>query len=104
FFVCLIRSVSCASLHKPNPRQRVLNYLVGQGWWSEAQGTDLIKHTKKSILKLLEKVENLPKPSMDTLFSDVYDNKPPNLINQEKEMYLHLNLYKEQYPQHYHEQ
>lgn len=48
-------------------------------------------------MQALEKAEQRNKPSIDQLFEDVYKEKPPHLIKQEKQLQEHLA----KYPAHY---
>jgi len=83
-----------------NPIYRLADYLVSQGWWSEEQTKELIASTKKEILAAVNNAKRQKRPHLDHLFTDVYDQLPIELQQQQKEFYDHLRLYpsEELYP------
>ena len=50
------------------------------------------------IKQSLKRVRRELKPSLDELFRDVYDELPPRLERQRREMWEHVRKYKEHYP------
>lgn len=49
------------------------------------------------MLSCLGKAENVPKPAASQLFTDVYDEMPPHLVEQTKQLQDHLEKYGEHY-------
>lgn len=45
----------------------------------------------------LKASSDLPKPSIDHLFSDVYEELPPNLVEQREQLKEHLRVYGKEY-------
>ena len=82
---------------KDSPITRFRKYLTHKNLWSDVQEKEFAAETRKDILKAFSGAEKRLKPSIDGLFSDVYDVMPPHLLEQEKEM---KRLVKE-YPEHY---
>ena len=70
----------------PNPITRLQTYMERQGWWSSGETAELEEETRSTMLKLVIKHENLPKPCESTILDDVYDVKPQNLVEQTKLM------------------
>jgi 2-oxoisovalerate dehydrogenase E1 component alpha subunit len=87
-----------------NPITRVKNYLLKQGWWSEESEQALHKDLRKQVLESLKKAEQEKKPSINELFTDVYDTLPPHLQEQKKQLEEHLAKYPEAYPLNQHAQ
>jgi len=57
-----------------------------------------IEETEKSgVIDAMRKAEKKSPPSMDALFTDVYHNLPPSLLEQQAQLKAHL----EKYPEHY---
>lgn len=46
----------------------------------------------------LQRARKEPKPCVDELFNDVYDQLPPRLLRQRQQMWEVVNKYKEHYP------
>src|SRR5687768_10135304 len=88
--------------HHPVPRLK--NYLLHQGWWSDTLDTDLAKKTREDVLQALQRAEAEKKPPVDEMWTDVYDELPPHLVEQKEELQTHLAKYAEHYPldQHQH--
>ncbi|KAJ3361365.1 hypothetical protein GGF32_007411 [Allomyces javanicus] len=82
---------------RDNPVTRFRKYMEAKGWWDQAKEDKHKKETRKTILAAFAKAEREPKPPVVDLFTDVYDNVPPHLREQEKE--LHALMAK--YPDHY---
>jgi 2-oxoisovalerate dehydrogenase E1 component alpha subunit len=57
----------------------------------------LCQEERKKVLQALDKAEHCPKPGLDTMFEDVYKEKPPSLIRQEQELMEHVNRHPELY-------
>ena len=68
-----------------------------KGWWSDKEEEKLIKEEREAVLKALNAAETKPTAEMDELFTDVYDEKPQQLLDQEKELHEHIQKYPDQY-------
>jgi len=82
--------------HHPIPRLR--NYVVKKGWWNENEETSFLKETRKEVLEALKRAEQQKKPSIDELFTDVYDTIPKHLQEQKNQMLEHISKYPDDYP------
>lgn len=80
-----------------NPVTRLKLYLNSKQWWNEERDQNLRDAERLSVLNALESAEQKPKPSVTELFTDVYHEKPPHLVQQEKELKEHIL----KYPSHY---
>lgn len=82
---------------KDSPITRFRKYLTSKNLWSDDVEKEFAADTRKQILKAFSQAEKRLKPSIEGLFSDVYDVMPQHLVEQEKEL---KRLVKE-YPEHY---
>ncbi|DAZ95271.1 TPA: hypothetical protein N0F65_007761 [Lagenidium giganteum] len=80
-----------------DPIDRTKNYLLRRGWLSEEQDQHLRDNERTNVLAALQKAESKSPPPLETMFEDVYDDKPPHLLEQEREMLDHVA----KYPDHY---
>jgi 2-oxoisovalerate dehydrogenase E1 component alpha subunit len=55
-----------------NPIARYRQWLVSQGWWSEAEEKELAQINKKEVLRTFNRSEKLPKPKLGEMFNDVW--------------------------------
>ena len=76
----------------------VFGSIWSTGWWDQNQEKDLRKQVKDSVMKSLAKAENQQKPAIEHLFTDVYDELTPNLIEQKKKLQDLMTNYPEYYP------
>ena len=81
-----------------NPVKRLQSYLVKRGLWNEGSEEKLRAEVNKAVRKSIQRAREEPKPHLDMLFTDVYDQVPPQLEKQRREMWKHVNKYKDQYP------
>lgn len=80
-----------------NPISRWRQYLFKQGWWTEAQDEELAKKYRKEILGCLVTAEAKKKPSIASMFEDVYQVPTDDLNNQHAELLAHLKEYGDKY-------
>ncbi|KAI8062610.1 thiamine diphosphate-binding protein [Gongronella butleri] len=80
-----------------NPITRLRRYIEKQNWWDKDQEEAFRTETKAQIIEDVRQAESLQKPSLKHMFTDVYDELPPSLQQQEKEL---MRLIKE-YPEYY---
>lgn len=81
-----------------NPITRFRRYLEQKQWWDQEQDDAWRKHIKKSVLQSFADAEKKKKPSLDYMFTDVYDEMTPNLIRQKQELERLIKEYPEYYP------
>lgn len=80
-----------------NPITRLRKWLERKEWWSKEEEDVYRKEARKTIMKSFLSAEKRKKPSISELFTDVYDELPANLIEQQKE----LSELMKKYPEHY---
>jgi TPP-dependent pyruvate/acetoin dehydrogenase alpha subunit len=69
-----------------DPILRFRKHLELQDLWSEEQEKDLSERVKAEINEAIAKVEKLPPPALETLFTDVYAKVPHNLREQYEDL------------------
>ena len=69
-----------------DPILRFRKHLELQDLWSEEQEKDLSERVKAEINAAVAKVEKLPPPALETLFTDVYAKVPRNLREQYEDL------------------
>ena len=80
----------------PIPRFRA--FLEERKLWDEEKETKLRDEARKQVLKSMMASEEKDKPEvLSNLFKDVYDEVPPNLLEQKQELERMMKLY----PKHY---
>ncbi|KAG2185137.1 hypothetical protein INT44_001927 [Umbelopsis vinacea] len=80
-----------------NPIARLRKWLELKEWWTKEEEDNYRKEARKGIMKSFLAAEKRKKPSVEELFTDVYDELPPNLVEQRQEL---ADLIKK-YPEHY---
>ncbi|GLU00927.1 hypothetical protein SLE2022_182610 [Rubroshorea leprosula] len=81
-----------------NPVNRFRRWIEKKGWWSEKEESELRISIKKQVLQAIQVAERTEKPPIAELFSDVYDQPPDNLQEQETELRETINNYPQDYP------
>ncbi|XP_078097808.1 2-oxoisovalerate dehydrogenase subunit alpha, mitochondrial isoform X1 [Mustelus asterias] len=81
-----------------HPISRLRHYMVNKGWWDEEQEKAWRKQSRKRVMEAFEEAERALKPKLDHMFSDVYEETPPNLQKQQEGLQRHLKMYGEHYP------
>ncbi|KAI8374223.1 thiamine diphosphate-binding protein [Radiomyces spectabilis] len=69
-----------------NPITRLRRYMELNGWWTAEDEETCRKEAKKMVMKSFNAAERRKKPAVKHLFTDVYDEMPANLIEQQKEL------------------
>ena len=69
-----------------DPIERVRRYLEAHGAWSAEREETLRADVDRRIRKAVEMAEGAPAPALDTLFSEVYAERPWHLVEQEEEL------------------
>lgn len=83
-----------------NPKIRLRNFLESQGFFDQAfedEVSNSVAFVKKEIVRNLKISLKEKMPAFETLFDDVYDVLPENLERQKKELYRHIDEFKEFY-------
>lgn len=77
---------------------RFRNWLTQNNWWTEKAESNLRTEIRNEVLQAIQIAERMGKPSIENLFSDVYDRVPSNLQEQEKQLRETVSLHPESYP------
>ncbi|KNC85938.1 2-oxoisovalerate dehydrogenase subunit alpha, mitochondrial [Sphaeroforma arctica JP610] len=80
-----------------HPVSRLRMYMTNKGWWDTEKDDELKKTSRKNILAAFGKAEKVAKPSIDHLWTDVYDEIPESLKRQQEELKEHLEKYGREY-------
>eukprot|EP00590_Aulacoseira_subarctica_P002321 CAMPEP_0172420898 /NCGR_PEP_ID=MMETSP1064-20121228/7207_1 /TAXON_ID=202472 /ORGANISM="Aulacoseira subarctica , Strain CCAP 1002/5" /LENGTH=455 /DNA_ID=CAMNT_0013161041 /DNA_START=151 /DNA_END=1518 /DNA_ORIENTATION=- len=81
-----------------DPLTRLLNFIQQQGnERAFAEHTKISDEERMAVRKAMEKAEGRAKPSLSTLFEDVYSQVPPLLQRQEAEHLKHIQKFPEFY-------
>ncbi|KAI3981656.1 hypothetical protein MKX01_037962 [Papaver californicum] len=67
-----------------DPIARYRKWVKLNGWWSDEDESQLRIEVRKQVLDAVQVAERLKKPALAELFTDVYDQPPSNLCEQEK--------------------
>lgn len=81
-----------------NPIDRFYNYLLAKQWITQDKYNHLVDDTKEQVRNSLKNAISYKKPSINSMFDDVLESIPPNLIAQRNELKEHLSKYSEYYP------
>jgi 2-oxoisovalerate dehydrogenase E1 component alpha subunit len=73
-----------------DPIVRFERFLHNVGWMDMNSKASIEDEERVAVLRAMEAAECRPKPKLDTMFTDVYYEKPANLVRQEKELLQHL--------------
>jgi len=73
-----------------DPILRFERFLKHFGWTDENDVASIEDEERVAVLRAMEAAEARPKPSLETMFEDVYYEKPPHLVRQEEELKRHL--------------
>ncbi|XP_047050252.1 2-oxoisovalerate dehydrogenase subunit alpha 2, mitochondrial-like [Lolium rigidum] len=69
-----------------DPVSRYRKWVQGNGWWCDAEETELRNSVRQEILQAVQVAERIPKRGLAELFTDVYDQVPPNLREQQRSL------------------
>ena len=83
-----------------SPIIRFGRYLQAQGWYDGQQEEELRKQARKDAIRSLNNAQRVGKPHSMHLFSDVYDEVPWNLEEQEQALLEHMQKYPSSYTEH----
>jgi 2-oxoisovalerate dehydrogenase E1 component alpha subunit len=80
-----------------NPVMRFYNYLLKKDWIKESEYKDIVDKTKEEVRESLKIAMSRKKPSLDSMFDDVYEMLPNNLLEQKLSLKKHLKNHPEIY-------
>mmetsp|Transcript_21106 Transcript_21106/g.32587 ORF Transcript_21106/g.32587 Transcript_21106/m.32587 type:complete len:148 (-) Transcript_21106:147-590(-) len=73
-----------------DPILRMDKFLRHYGWMDDDAVSLIEDEERVAVLRAMEAAEARPGPKLDTMFTDVYHEKPPHLLRQETELRQHL--------------
>jgi 2-oxoisovalerate dehydrogenase E1 component alpha subunit len=68
-----------------DPVVRFRNWLLREGWWDDAREQELRTRTRREVIAALEGATDAPKPSVASMFHDVYAELPWHLQQQKSD-------------------
>ncbi|XP_049398979.1 2-oxoisovalerate dehydrogenase subunit alpha 1, mitochondrial-like [Solanum stenotomum] len=77
---------------------RFRKWIQKNGWWSDEEELEFRGNTKGQVLQALERAEETEKPPLTDLFTDVYDQIPLHLQEQERYIRDAINKRPNEYP------
>jgi 2-oxoisovalerate dehydrogenase E1 component alpha subunit len=83
--------------HDMDPLTRLQNFLKKHGLLSSADIDQISEEERFAVLKAMEKAEKRPKPPIDKLFDDVYNDLPQSLRTQKEALVKHIEKYPKKY-------
>ncbi|XP_024977101.1 2-oxoisovalerate dehydrogenase subunit alpha 1, mitochondrial-like [Cynara cardunculus var. scolymus] len=69
---------------KHSPITRLRKWIERKGWWSEKEESELHYDLDNQVKNAIGEAEKAVKPQLKYLFTDVYEDLPTNLIEQER--------------------
>ena len=87
-----------AKWQQKDPLTRMKSWMLGQGWWSEAEDKALFESERQSVMAAMKRAEKVGPPHPDAMISDVYDTPTPQLQQQLEQLKTHIRRYPEHYP------
>jgi len=81
-----------------DPIQRMKKWLLLRGWWTETQDKTLFEEERQQVLVAMKAAEQHPAPGLESLITDVYDQPPPHLLEQLRDLQAHISRYPQVYP------
>ena len=65
-----------------NPIARFRLFLESRGWWSSEDEEAYKEKARKEIMTAFKRAENMQRPALNEMFSDVYDGEEPwNIVS-----------------------
>ncbi|XP_077213350.1 2-oxoisovalerate dehydrogenase subunit alpha 2, mitochondrial-like isoform X2 [Tasmannia lanceolata] len=81
-----------------DPVSRFRKWVESNAWWSDLAESELRSDVRKKILQAIQMAEKAEKPSLSNMFTDVYDELPSNLREQERSVRETIERHPENYP------
>ncbi|KAF7057785.1 hypothetical protein CFC21_064978 [Triticum aestivum] len=81
-----------------DPVSRYRKWVQGNGWWCDTQESELRNNVRQELLQAIQVAERMPKHGLAELFTDVYDQMPSNLREQERSLLDTIKKHSAEYP------
>ena len=72
--------------------------MQNNGWYSESEENEYKESIRKEVMSTLIRSEKVPKPTVKNMFTDVYEELPPHLMEQYNSLIEHISKHKDKYP------
>jgi 2-oxoisovalerate dehydrogenase E1 component alpha subunit len=82
---------------RTDPIARVQKFLQRHDRLSESDVTDMKDEEKMAVIEAMGQAERKPKPALEGLFEDVYEEMPQSLKDQQQHLKAHLKKYPKEY-------
>lgn len=79
------------------PIARVRRFLESKHTIKPSQTLQWTSEARQAVLTALEQAEKLPKPKIENLFTDVYNELTPELLRQQQQLQNHLSKHENEY-------
>lgn len=81
-----------------SPLARFRKWVARNGWWSDKDESELRTSVRKQLMHAIQVAERTEKPPLADMFTDVYDNLPSNLVEQERFIRDTIKKHPQDYP------
>ncbi|PWA85251.1 dehydrogenase, E1 component, Thiamine diphosphate-binding fold protein [Artemisia annua] len=84
------------TIHSPITRFR--KWVERKGWWSDKEESELHLDVKKQVKHAMDEAEKQEKPPLRDMFTDVYEDLPSNLVEQETSLRETIQRHPQDFP------
>ncbi|GFY96540.1 thiamin diphosphate-binding fold (THDP-binding) superfamily protein [Actinidia rufa] len=81
-----------------NPVARFRKWIERNGWWSEKEDSQFRIEVRQQVMQAIQAAERIEKPPLSEMFTDVYDQTPSNLQEQEEMIREAIKRHPKDYP------
>ncbi|XP_058097379.1 2-oxoisovalerate dehydrogenase subunit alpha 2, mitochondrial-like isoform X2 [Magnolia sinica] len=81
-----------------DPVTRFRKWVESNGWWNDAAESELRSNVRNKLLHAIQYAERAEKPPLADMFTDVYNDLPTNLREQERLLRQTVEKHPEDYP------
>ncbi|CDP11979.1 unnamed protein product [Coffea canephora] len=81
-----------------NPVARFRKWVQGNGWWTDENESEFRSNIRKQLMEAIQLAARKEKPPIANLFTDVYEENPPNLVEQERSLGETIKKHPQDYP------
>lgn len=69
------------------------SFLTERGWWSAEKEEETKKEFRSAVIKAMGQAEKKLKPSLSSMFENIYEEIPPHLQDQRAELARLVGMY-----------
>ena len=80
-----------------DPIHRMEKFLERHGYMTSKDFASIAEKEKLEVINAMREAERKPKPSLQELFTDVYQEMPKSLQEQQSQLHEHLQKYSKHY-------